>query len=135
MTFRRSLTIILLGAGLAGCGDGTGPGGAADIAVLSADRVLYGDGFPAITFVVENRGPAALASVAIEVDALRGARTVAHAVTQLSDVSAGEQSQSEPAVFASLDSHADFECYRYRVRGYDDRARVLADLASGEVCS
>ncbi|HEY0015508.1 MAG TPA: hypothetical protein VGC13_04290 [Longimicrobium sp.] len=135
MPFRRTAALIIAASALAGCGDAADPGRSAEIIVLSVDPVLYADGSPALVFLVENRSGVTVESVAIEVDARRDGRTVAHAVTQLSDVSPGEQVESDPAVFATLDSHADYECYRYRVRGYDGRARVLWDQSSDEACS
>jgi hypothetical protein len=128
MAIRRIVPHITMA--VSSCGDAADPGRSAEIVVLSADLVLYADG----VFLVENRGSVAVESVAIEVDPRRDGRTVARAVTQLSDVSHGEQAESDPATFATLGSHADYECYRYRVRAYDNRARVLWDASSAEVC-
>lgn len=130
----RSLPLLAL-LTLYGCGDTAGPRDSADIEVVSATRVLYADGFPAIVFVVRNRGTIGVEAVNLEVDARRGGGTVASAATQVSDLSPGEEAEAAPAVFATLDSHADYECYRYRVRSYDDRGQELSDDSSGEVCA
>ncbi|WP_420128138.1 hypothetical protein [Longimicrobium sp.] len=119
---------------VSGCGDAADPGRTADIEVVSATRVLYADGFPAIVFVVENRGTVGVEAVNLEVDARRDGSTVASAATQVSDLSPGEQAESPPAVFATLNSHAAYECHRYRARSYDDRGQELSDDSSEEVC-
>lgn len=119
---------------LYGCGDAAAPGISADIEVVSSQRVLYADGFPAIVFVVRNRGTIGVEAVNLELDARRDGRTVASAATQVSDLSPGEEAESAPAVFVTLNSHADYECYRYRMRSYDDRGQELSD-SSGEVCT
>jgi uncharacterized protein (TIGR02588 family) len=134
MPLRIACLLLLALPVLSGCGDAAGPGRTADIEVVSATRVLYADGFPAIIFVVENRGAVGVEAVNLEVDARRDGSTVASAATQVSDLSPGEEAESPPAVFATLDSHADYECYRYRVRSYDDRGQELSDDSSGEVC-
>lgn len=131
----RHLPILAILA-LYGCGDAAGSSsGSADIEVVSSARVLYAGGFPAIVFVVRNRGTVGVEAVNLEVDARRGGGTVASAATQVSDLSPGEEAESAPAVFATLDSHGDYECYRYRVRSYDDRGQELSDESSGEVCT
>lgn len=135
MHLRTPLLLSMAGLIACGCGDTTAPRGSAEIVVLSSTRVLYADGFPAIVFTVENRGAVGIEAVNIDVDAIREDRTVASAVTQISDLTPGEQAESDPAVFATLDTHADYECYRYRVRSYDDRGQVLSDDTSGKVCS
>jgi hypothetical protein len=131
----RIAYLLLAPLVLSGCGDAAGPGRAADIEVVSATRVLYAAGFPAIVFVVANRGTVGVEAVNLEVDARRDGSTVASAATQVSDLSPGEQAESPPAVFAALDSHADYECYRYRVRAYDDRGQAMSDDSSEEVCA
>lgn len=134
MPLRIACLLLLALPVLSGCGDAAGPGSTADIEVVSATRVLYAAGFPAIVFVVENRGAVGVEAVNLEVDARRDGLTVASAATQVSDLSPGEQAESPPAVFAALDSHADYECYRYRVRSYDDRGQEMSDDSSEEVC-
>lgn len=134
MILRLRHLLLLAPLMLAGCGDTAGPGGSADIQVVSSTRVLYADGIPAIVFVVRNRGSVGVEAVNFEVDAIRGGQTVASAAAQVSDLSPGEEAESAPAVFASLDSHSDYECYRYRARSYGNRGQVLSD-SSREVCS
>jgi hypothetical protein len=119
---------------LAGCGETAGPESSADIQVISSTRVLYADGIPAIVFVVKNRGSVGVEAVNFEVDAIRGGQTVASAAAQVSDLSPGEEAESAPAVFATLDSHSDYGCYRYRARSYGSRGQVLSD-SSREVCT
>jgi uncharacterized protein (TIGR02588 family) len=129
---RHLLVLALLS--LFGCGDAAAPGASADIEVVSSQRVLYADGFPAIVFVVRNRGTIGVEAVNLELDARRGGRTVASAAAQVSGHSPGEEAESAPAVFATLNSHAEYECYRYRMGSYDDWGQDLSDL-SGEVCT
>jgi hypothetical protein len=119
---------------VAGCSDTTGSGSAAEVEVVFVNRTLYVDAYPAFVFTVENRGRVVVESVRIDVDAIRGGTTVASTVTTVNDLAPGEQSESEPAVLAQLDSHSDYQCYRYRVRAYDDRGETLSDTTSGEVC-
>jgi hypothetical protein len=131
----RTLSLLLIAASpLAGCSDTTGSGSAAEVEVVFVNRTLYVDAYPAFVFTVENRGRVVVESVRIDVDAIRGGTTVASTVTTVNDLAPGEQSESEPAVLAQLDSHSDYQCYRYRVRAYDDRGETLSDTTSGEVC-
>jgi hypothetical protein len=37
-------------------------------------------------------------------------------------------------VLATLDSHADYDCYRYRVRTFDQGGQTTSDQRSAEVC-
>lgn len=134
MPLRIACLLLLALPVLSGCGDAAGPVRTAHIEVVSATRVLHAAGVPAIVFVVANRGTVGVEAVNLEVDARHGGSTVATAATQVSDLSPGEQAETPPAVFATLDSHADFECYRYRARSYDDRGRELSDDSSEEVC-
>ncbi|HEY0020824.1 MAG TPA: hypothetical protein VGC13_31275 [Longimicrobium sp.] len=113
----------------------TGSGSVADVEVVFVNRTLYVDAYPAFVFTVENRGRVAVESVRIDVDAIRGGSTVASTVTTVNDLAPGEQAESEPAVLAQLDSHTDYQCYRYRVRAYDERGETLSDTSSGQVCS
>lgn len=132
----RTLSLLLVAAlPLTGCSDMTGSGSVADVEVVFVNRTLYVDAYPAFVFTVENRGRVAVESVRIDVDAIRGGSTVASTVTTVNDLAPGEQAESEPAVLAQLDSHTDYQCYRYRVRAYDERGETLSDTSSGQVCS
>ena len=134
MWFRTLLLLLVAALPLTGCGDTTGSGSSAEVEVVFVNRTLYVDAYPAFVFTVENRGRVALESVRIDVDATRGGSTVASTVTTVNDLAPGEQAESEPAVLAQLDSHSAYQCYRYRVRAYDDRGDTLSDTSSGEVC-
>jgi hypothetical protein len=131
----RTLSLLLVAAlPFAGCSDTTGSGSSAEVEVVFVNRTLYVDAYPAFVFTVENRGRVSLESVRIDVDATRGGSTVASTVTTVNDLAPGEQAESEPAVLAQLDLHSDYQCYRYRVRAYDDRGETLSDTSFGEVC-
>lgn len=133
MRFRTAL--LLAGTlALSGCGDSTGSASAAEIEVVFVNRTLFVGAFPAFVFTVENRGRAAVESVRFDLDAIRGGTTVTTTVATVDDLGPGEQAESTPAVLAELDSHADYECYRYRVRAYDADADLLSDESSGQVC-
>lgn len=132
----RTLCLLLVAAlPISGCSDTTGSNSSGEVEVIFVNRTLYVDAYPAFVFTVENRGQVALESVRIDVDATRGGSTVASTVATVNDLAPGEQAESEPAVLAQLDSHSDYQCYRYRVRGYDDRGETLSDTSSREVCS
>jgi hypothetical protein len=134
MWFRTVPLLLFAAFLLAGCSDTTGSGSSAEVEVVFINRTLYVDAYPAFVFTVENRGRVAVESVRIDVDAIRGGSTLASTVTTVNELAPGEQAESEPAVLAQLDSHSAYQCYRYRVRAYDDRGDTLSDTSSGEVC-
>ncbi len=132
----RILAVVALVfvAAFAGCNkSSTGP--AEDVEVVSVARVTFADGFPALLFTVENRGSTIVENLTIDVDARRGGVTVDQAVTAVTGLSAGEQAQAPPAVFANLSFQGDYQCYRYRVRTFDRGGETLVDRTSQEVCS
>lgn len=131
----RTAPFLLAGVlALSGCGDSTGSTPAADVEVVFVNRTVYVGAFPAFVFTVENRGRSAVESVRFDVDAIRAGTTVATTVATVDDLGPGEQAESTPAVLAELDSHADYQCYRYRVRAYDADADLVSDKSSGQVC-
>src|SRR4051794_21654653 len=114
----RSL-LFLLALLSASCSESTGSVSRPQVEVTAVTHVIYAERFPAFTFTVENRGGGVAENVAIDVDALRSGTIVAQSVTTVSGLGPGESAVSDPAVLATLDSHADYDCYRYRVRTYD----------------
>jgi hypothetical protein len=118
----------------ASCSQSTGSASKPQVEVTAVARVIYAERFPALTFTVENRAGVVAANVAIGVDALRSGTVVAQSVTTVSDLAPGESAVSDPAVLATLDSHADYDCYRYRVRTFDQGGQTTSDRRSAEVC-
>lgn len=118
----------------ASCSESTGSASKPQVEVTAVTRVIYAEHFPAFTFTLANRGSVAAENVAIDVDALRSGTIVAQSVTTVSGLAPGESAVSDPAVLATLDSHADYNCYRYRVRTYDQGGQTTSDRRSAEVC-
>jgi hypothetical protein len=123
--------LVLLSAS---CSESTGSASKPQVEVTAVTRVIYAERFPALTFTLANRGVVAADNVAIDVDALRSGTIVAQSVTTVSGLGPGESAVSDPAVLATLDSHADYDCYRYRVRTYDQGGQTTSDRRSAEVC-
>jgi hypothetical protein len=130
----RPLHLLLLTVALASCSDSTSSASKPQVEVTAVTRVIYAERFPAFTFTVENRGGAIASSVVIDLDVLRSSTVVGQTVTTVSGLAPGESAVSDPAVLAGLDSHADYGCYRYRVRTYDEGGQATADRRSAEVC-
>jgi hypothetical protein len=129
-----ALAPLVFAAALAGCNESsTGP--ADSVEVVSVTRATFADGFPALLFTVENRGSTTVENLTIDVDARRGGVSVDQAVTAVTGLSAGEQAQAPPVVFANLSSQGDYQCYRYRVRTFDRGGETIVDRTSQEVCS
>lgn len=131
---RRSAPLLLLLSLVAACGGSTGPAASPEVEVTAVTPVLYADGFPALIFTLAHRGGPAAETVRIDVDARRAGTVVDQAVAAATDLEPGESLVTDPAVFASLDSHADYDCYRYRVRTYEAGGETTSDQRSGEVC-
>lgn len=132
-TARLRLLLLSLAIAVASCGDSTGSS-TPRVEVTAVTPVNIGTGFPALTFTLVNRGGATAVNVAVDVDALRSGTVVEQAVTSLSDLEPAESAVSDPAVLAGLDSHADYDCYRYRVRAFGMGGETTFDRRFPEVC-
>lgn len=127
------LLLLSLATVFASCSDSTGSS-APQIEVTAVTPVTYGAGFPALTFTLVNRGAVAAENVAVDVDALRSGVVIDQAVTTLGGLEPGESAVSDPAVLADLNAHADYDCYRYRVRTFGMGGETMFDRRFPEVC-
>jgi hypothetical protein len=133
MTRHARLLLLSLSIATASCSDSTGSS-TPRIEVTAVTPVTYGAGFPALTFTLANHGAVTAENVAVDVDALRSGVVVDQAVTTLGGLEPRESAVSDPAVLADLDSHADYDCYRYRVRTFGMGGETMFDRRFPEVC-